>query len=505
MRRRRLLIVAGLLLIAMAVLPGVALARGGSGASGFSSGGGFSGGGFSGGGSGHGFALYVVLRLVIDLIIFGHGLGLLIVIALAIGAYLYFFGGARIADWFTAQRQRGPAKRRQAKLRQRRVELAAAEAADSDAAFSPDRVRAAAEQLFIDVQSAWDRGDVATLRTLIAPRLMGEWERRLAELDRRGMKNHVELTGPPKVEYIGIGRGARRSSAVGGGPDRVVVRIEARIRDWVIDRYGREANERGAATKTVRMREYWTLERNPNAVRGDEHQDDHGLGAEFDLSMPSAVGGDWLLSSIEQGAEGAHQLEARIVQTEWADDQALQDEALVEQANADAATLPAGMQIRDLTDTAVAIDQDARARALDLSLADGRFAPDILEVAARRAVQAWTQAIDGTTQPLLALASTDAVQQMLYPAGPASRLVVRGPKIERIAISALDALSVPATMTIDVKINGRRYLQNRADAAILAGSDIHAVTFTERWTLSLSGDAENPWQITGASSAALSR
>ena len=503
MRRRRLLVLAVLVLGAVLVLPAEALARGGSGSSAFGGDGG-GGGGFGGGGGGKGFIIFIAFRLLLDLIIFGHGVGALIAIALVVGAYFYFYGGQKVQDWYRAQRSRGPAMRRQAKIRQRRVELAAAEAADTDAAYNPERVRASAEKLFIDVQAAWSTGDVSGLHKLVAPRLMAEWERRLDDLARRGMTNHVELTRPPKVEYIGIGRGARTAGPA-GGPDRVVVRIEARIRDWVTDRSGREINERGAATKTVRMREYWTLARTA-AGRGEASDSGHdaSLDAEFDLSVHSNItGGDWMLESIEQGAEGAHQLEERIVQTEWADDQSLQDESLVEQANADA--LPAGTRTAELTDTSVAINVDARARALDLSLADGRFAPDILEVAARRAVAAWSQAIDGATQPLLALASTDAVEQMLYPAGPNSRVVVRGPKVEKITISGLDALTVPAAMTVDVKLTGRRYLQDRASAAILAGSDIHAITFTERWTLTLSGDAENPWQITAATTPALTR
>ena len=502
MRRRRLLIIAALTLAALAVVPAEALAAAGSGSSSFGGGDGGGGGGFGGGGGGKGFIIFIAVRLLIDLIIFGHGLGALIALALVIGAYFYFYGGQRVADWFHAQRRRGPAKRRQAKLRQRRVELAAAEAADNDDAFNPAQVKAAGERIFIDIQTAWSHNDVATLNKLVAPRLMAEWERRLDDLARRGMTNHIELTRPPKVEYVGIGRGARTAAGPTGGPDRVVIRIEARIRDWVTDSRGRELNERGSATKTVRLREYWTLQRNPAAASGTG-ADDGGLGAEFDLSASSAASNDWILASIEQGSEGSHQLEERIVQTEWADDQALQDEALVEQANADA--LSGDTKLSELTDTTVAIDQDARARAMDLSLADGRFAPDILEVAARRAVAAWGQAIDGETQPLLALADTTAVQNMLYPSGPGSRMVVRGPHIERITIVALDALSVPATMTVDVKVTGRRYLQDRSTAAILAGSDVHAVTFTERWTLALSGDAQNPWQIVATDAPALSR
>ncbi|WP_249010817.1 TIM44-like domain-containing protein [Conexibacter sp. DBS9H8] len=505
MPRRRLvllLLVAGVLV--MALLPAVALARGGSGVGGFSLGG---EGGGSGGGAGKGFIIYIALRLLIDLVLFGHGVGALIAVGLVLAAWIYFYGGRWIGDWFTAQRRRGPAQRREARRRERRVALAAAEAADADGAFDPERVRAAAQELFVDVQSAWDRGDVATLRTLIAPRLLGEWERRLDELSRRGLCNHVELTGPPKVQFVGIGVGAR-ATGPGEGPDRVVVRIDARLRDWIVDARGREHNERGAATKTVRMREYWTLVRTPVNPAGSGPADPQAsLDAEFDLSLHSNSGParEWMLASIEQGAEGAYQLEAKLVQTGWADADALRDQALVEQAQAEAAPLGSDLSLGELTDTTVAIETDARARALDLSLADGRFAPDVLEVAARRAVAAWAQAIDGETRPLLSLASPAASDEMLHPAGPRSRLVVRGPRIERITVVSLDAKATPPIMAVDVKITGRRYLQDRATASIVAGSDIHAVTFTERWTFSLSDAPDNPWQISAVTSPALAR
>jgi predicted lipid-binding transport protein (Tim44 family) len=505
MRRRLLLLLLAAGVLVMALLPAVALARGGSGIGGFSLGG---EGGGSGGGAGKGFIIYIALRLLIDLVLFGHGVGALIAVGLVLAAWFYYYGGRRVADWFTAQRRRGPAQRRETRRRERRVALAAAEAADEDGAFDPERVRTAAEQLFVDVQSAWDRADVAALRTLIAPRLMTEWERRLDELSRRGLRNHVELTGRPKVQFVGIGAGAR-ATGPGEGPDRVVVRIEARVRDWVVDRAGRAYNERGAATKTVRMREYWTLVRAPAAPGGgDPAGTQASLDAEFDLSLHTdgpTPAREWVLASIEQGAEGAYQLEAKLVQTGWADADALRDQALVEQAQADAAPLGPGQHLSELTNTQVGIETDARARALDLSLLDGRFAPDLLEVAARRAVSAWAQAIDGETRPLLGLADAAAAEEMLHPAGPQSRLVVRGPRIERITVVSLDAKSTPPSMAVDVKITGRRYLQERATAAIVAGSDIHAVTFTERWTFSLGDDPDNPWQISAVSSPALAR
>src|SRR5206468_265102 len=93
-------------------------------------------------------------------------------------------------------------------------------------------------------------------------------------------------------------------------------------------------------------------------------------------------------------------------------------------------------------------DGDARAAALDLSLADGRFAPDVLEVAVRRAVASWAEAIDGEDTALDAVASPEASQQLLY-AGDAThstRLVVRGPRVTRVHIARLDASSEPARM-----------------------------------------------------------
>ena len=76
----------------------------------------------------------------------------------------------------------------------------------------------------------------------------------------------------------------------------------------------------------------------------------------------------------------------------------------------------------------------ARAEALDLSLADARFAPDVLEAAARRAVDAWAEAVDGEDAALERVASPEAIDALLYggDAQRRTRLVVRGPRIERV-------------------------------------------------------------------------
>jgi predicted lipid-binding transport protein (Tim44 family) len=81
-------------------------------------------------------------------------------------------------------------------------------------------------------------------------------------------------------------------------------------------------------------------------------------------------------------------------------------------------------------------------------------------------------------------------------------LVVRGLEVRHISIASLDAGSEPATMTIDVELAGRRYLENRDTAAVVSGSRSRATKFTERWTLALDGPDEEPWRITAVGAPA---
>jgi hypothetical protein len=200
-------------------------------------------------------------------------------------------------------------------------------------------------------------------------------------------------------------------------------------------------------------------------------------------------------------AEGDHALKDKIVQTHWADDQSLRDQALVEGAVAQSA--PAGFKVAELAD--LQFTGDARAAALDLSLADGRFAPDILEVAARRAVDAWAEAVDGSDAELRKVATTEAVRELLHPGDSSgrTRLVVRGPQVSRIRIIGLDASADPATMTIDVDLRGRRYIEDRDTTQVLAGSSSHLTGFTEHWTLAVTGDATEPWRIVSVQTPAV--
>jgi predicted lipid-binding transport protein (Tim44 family) len=449
---RRRAVLAAVLAVALALtLAPAALAAAGGGSAGFHGG---------GGGGGRGAGLYILIQILFRIAIFGHGLGILIVIGLIVLFLLVTRMGPRVREWFSSEQSSGQAARRRVAQRERRVELAAAEASEDDPTFAPDHVRTSAARLFTAIQAAWDADDRFRLRGLVAPDLLSEWERRLDDFERKGWRNRVQPIGAPKVEYVGLThRGNDRE-------DRVTVRIEAKLRDYVEDRYGNHIKRAGRLSETTPVREFWTLGKRD---------------------------GHWILISIEQGAEGAHALQEQIVATPWSDEQAMRDEALVEGAVAEA--VPDGTTVAEVAD--LQFEGDARAAALDLSLADGRFAPDVLEIAARRAVAAWAEAVDGDDTALLAIAHPEAAQELLHPGDPSrsTRLVVRGPTLKRLRIVALDAAAEPPTMTIEADVVGRRYVEDRDTTAVVSGSRSRTTSFTERWTLALDGEAAQPWRI----------
>jgi predicted lipid-binding transport protein (Tim44 family) len=483
--KRRALIAAALVALAALALAPEALALGGGGSSSFGGGGGGGGGGHGG----SGFFIYIILRLFIDLAIHQP-----IVAAIIVGLIVLWYGWARMTRRTQAAREDAPSdhvSKRTLGQRERRVELAAAEAAEDDPAFAPDAVRTSAGELFRQVEAAWDARDRTKLSRLVGPDLMKEWTRRLDDFQARGWHNRVQPLEEPRVDYVGLSRaggGVGADGGDGGGEDgeanagRVVVRIEARMKDYVEDGTGRHIKRTGYFTETVRLMEYWTLSRIP--PKPGQSQNGQAIG--------------WILASIEQAGEGKHALEDKIVGTAWADEGALRDEALVEGAVAQA--VPDGTKVSEVAD--LQFEGGAQAAANDLSVADGRFAPDVLEVAARRAVAAWAEAVDGDDAALDKLADPAVVRELLYPDDPGGRirLVVRGPKVNRIRVVGLDAGATPPTMTIEVDVQGHRYLQNRDTAAVVGGSKARSVGFTERWTFALSDDPRQPWRICAAGS-----
>ncbi len=468
------MLIAGMLLSLWTLLamPETAFALAGGGSGGFGGGGGggggFGGGGFGGGDGGGGPAHGGTGSLV---------LGALFVLAVVI------YGTAGIVREWRAQRreeEREPfslalllatvrrvalwpidiaIERRRLGPRARRVRLAAAEATATDERFAPDVVCAEAELLFRTIQAAWTADDRDALAELVGPDLMVEWEERLKDFARRGWSNTVDVRGSVHVDYVGLRNVAQEADK------RVVVRITALVDDVVLDRSGETIHRRHSVTDTHNVCEYWTL----------------GLREEH-----------WALVSIEQHREGLHQLEEQMVASPWSDTPALAREATLEQA--------AGNRVENDEIASVAsadLAHDARIAALDLSLVDDRFAPQLLATEVEHAVRAWVEAIDGDDAALEAVALPTAVAQLLYPGDPTRRhrLVVRGPRVRSIHIVALGAHDTPPSMLVELHVNGRRYVEDRSTTIIVEGNRSTETSFTLRWRMELTDDHAHPWRI----------
>jgi len=353
------------------------------------------------------------------------------------------------------------------KARVAKVKLAALEAAEDDAEFAPDVVDRETRALFANIEQAWSANDRARLAQLVGPDLMVEWNRRLDDFARRGWRNEVSILSQPDIEYVGlVNRGA-------DADDHVVVRLTARMNDVVRDGYGNVILARGATSTQTTMCEYWTL--------GKQN-------------------GHWRLVSIEQRAEGDHELTEDVVTTPWSDVDRLRDTSLVEQAVAE--RTPEGTDLGELATPS--LSDEARASALDLSLVDGRFAPDVLAAEVKRAVQAWTDAVDGSDADLRQLASGRATRDLLHPgdASERTRQVIRGPHVRSVQIVGLDPHATPPRMTVELQVSARRYVEDRDTLALLSGNKDHDTTFVERWALALDGDDEHPWRIVDAAAPA---
>ena len=425
-------------LLSACVWAASAWAQAGSGSSGFGGGGGGGGGGFSGGGGGAG----------------GSGSGNPIVALFFFGLFGLFLVWFAIHSW-----------RYRVKVRERdaRVRTASAEAAEDDPYFAASELEAHARGLFVACQSAWDARDVTQLSSLVGEDLLVEWKRRLDDFEGKGWHNRVSVLGTPRIEYVGL---VNRDDDT---EDRAVVRITASLRAYVEDRAGHRIMRSGAKSEQITLCEYWTLARSGDSA--------------------------WKVVSIEQRAEGDHHLDSEIVASPWSDSR-LADDSLTELAVDDG--LPPGFTTADLA--VVEFDGMAREQALDLSLADARFAPDVLEAAARRAVAAWAEAVDGDDAALEAVASPEAVSELLYggDASRKSRVVVRGPRVRQIRIVAVDVTHEPATLKLEVELGGRRYVEDRDTAAVVAGSKEQAALFRASWTLVLDGPSSAPWRVAAA-------
>ncbi len=342
--------------------------------------------------------------------------------------------------------------------REAAVRLAAAEATEDDALFDPEVVTQRAAGLFVNIQRAWSTNDIATLRGWVGPDLMIEWETRLADFARKGWRNQVDVLDGPETHYVGL------TNRAGDDEDRAVVRLTARLHDVVIDGHGDVLPSEDG--EIARISEYWTLGKRA---------------------------GEWIVMSIEQDREGAHHLTAPLVAAPEGDIERIRGEAVMEVAGED--VVPAS-EVGELLSPG--FSGTAHAAALDLSLVDGRFAPDVLATAVGEVVGAWAIAIDGPDEPLAARTTPEALTALLYPTGSGrNRLVIRGQDVRGMTIVSVTP-GPPAQVGLQLEVDGVQYIEDRDTTEVLAGSKRKRRTTKQTWTLQLQDDARRPWVVVAA-------
>lgn len=120
--------------------------------------------------------------------------------------------------------------------------------------FDPGKFLAGARTAYEQIVTAYAEGDRETLRPLLSPEVMANFEQAMAAREAAGRTEKVEFLTPPRLDLESV-------DLVGDGA-KAVVRILAEVRT-------RTKDERGEGVDDRRTAELWTFERevksaNPN-------------------------------------------------------------------------------------------------------------------------------------------------------------------------------------------------------------------------------------------------
>jgi hypothetical protein len=431
---RRILVLAT---AAVLVSPTAAYARGGGGSHGFSGGGG-GGGGFGGGGGGfHGPGFIGGVG--------GGGTGFLVFLLLLV-LCLWLFSRVRksrnkrglntVSDR-VAHRSDAAARKRAAQ-----VEAQVAALADTDASFDVEALKQRATSLYVTAQRAWTDRDHRTLKQILSPVLYRKWADELQDYASRGEINVVEIVSGPTVELIDV---ANRD---GEHNDTVTFRITATLNDYVRRRSGSRAVRADGSSNPV---EYWTLRKNES--------------------------GTWIVSSVEQAAEGAHHL-TNAIETDGWDQKAVKRDAVL-----DVAEKTSAKGLEDILSlTTISWSTDADAAASDLSALDGRFDKPVLEVAIEQFLEQWAMN-DGS----LDFTSVHTV----------NRTVMREAAITSVEVRSLQSRD-PIVFHVAVGAEGIYYEVDRRTEEVLHGDAHKRRPVTFEFDLRLDDPAAKGWTVIAA-------
>jgi len=133
-----------------------------------------------------------------------------------------------------------------------------------DGYFDEEHFMTEAIDIFFNVQSAWVRGDVGQISSIVAPVALETLRGQIEELRGKGLVN--------RVEGLAIKDSAITEAWQEKGTDYITMKLKASALDYIVDGAGRVVE--GSNTEPVVFTEYWTFARE--------------------------IGKDWKLSAIQQ-------------------------------------------------------------------------------------------------------------------------------------------------------------------------------------------------------------
>jgi hypothetical protein len=285
-----------------------------------------------------------------------------------------------------------------ARERAARVEAQVNALAETDATFDLEALKQRAVSLYVTAQQAWTNRDHATLQQILSPVLYGKWADELHDYASRGEVNVVEIVSGPTVELIDV------ANRAGEGNDTVTFRITATLNDYVRRDGGYSTSVRAdGSTSPV---EYWTLRKNDS--------------------------GTWIVSSVEQAAEGERHL-TNAVETDGWDQKAVAREAVLEVAEQTSAK---GVSDDILSLTTISWSADADAAASDLSALDARFDKPVLEVAVEQFLEEWAMNDGSLDFTSVRTANRTVMRDAVISSIEVRSLVSRDPIVFHVAVDA---------------------------------------------------------------------
>jgi hypothetical protein len=199
------------------------------------------------------------------------------------------------------------------------------------------------------------------------------------------------------------------------------------------------------------------------------------------------AGDAWSVEHVESGAEGTHYLSDPLPE-EGSDQEELHDEATISTAAESVAS--------DQVPVAELIDADAttHSQLLDLSVVDGRYAPDVISACVCEIARAWEAATAAGDRKLLEPWCTpEAATQLFHPTPHGLRRVLNL-ETRRVHVDQLRSDVEPPTLGVTLELSGQRWLTTSYGMK-LSGSRRRHRDFTEHWTLRSDPSTSCPWRL----------